>query len=300
MPWPPPPHLLALRSCLLAALLLLGLAADPAAAEPARPTLRRIVSINPSLTSILVALGARDTLVGVDDYSARQSPEVADLPRVGGLFSPSLEAVVALRPDAVVLVPSAEQRDFRDRVEALGIRVHVFQNIHFDEVLENIRRLGELVGREPAARERVAAIERTRAAVARAAAGRPAPRVLLVLQRDPIYVAGRGSFIDEMIETLGARNLGAEFDDPYPRVASEWVVAQGPDVLIDLSPDRGGALAYWSRWPSIPAVANGRMLELDAEQISMPGPYLDRSLEVLAGGLYGEDFANELRRGGGR
>ena len=83
-------------------------------------------------------------------------------------------------------------------------------------------------------------------------------------------------------------------------MASEWVVAQGPDVLIDLSPDRGGALAYWSRWPSIPAVANGRMLELDAEQISMPGPYLDRSLEVLAGGLYGEDFANELRRGGGR
>ncbi len=80
----------------------------PASSAPAK----RVVSLNPSLTSILVALGAADALVGVDDFSARQEPGVAGLPRVGGLYDPNLEAVVTLRPDLVVLVHSVQQRDF--------------------------------------------------------------------------------------------------------------------------------------------------------------------------------------------
>ena len=105
------------------------------------PSSLRLVSLNPSLTAILVALAADDVLVGVDAYSARQQGAVADLPQVGGLFNPSLEAVVALEPDRVVLVPSVEQKDFRRRLEALGIPVSSFKNQHFAEVLENIARL---------------------------------------------------------------------------------------------------------------------------------------------------------------
>jgi len=254
----------------------------------------RIVSINPSLTSILISLGALDALVGVDDYSAESQKAVAHLPKVGGLFNPSLEAVVALRPGLVVLVPSAEQRDFRRRLEELGIRVAVFDNVHFDEVIENIERLGSLTGHEPEAAERVAAIRRMRRVVAQLAAGRSRPKVLVVLQRDPVFVAGRGSFIEQMIDTLGADNLAAEFADPYPRVAVEWVVARAPDVMIDLSPDVEDPALYWGRWPSLPAVAGGRVLRVDAALVSMPGPYLDRSLEVLGGSLYGEAFVAQI------
>jgi hypothetical protein len=89
-----------------------------AGAEPVAA--RRVVSLNPSLTAMVIALGGREQLVGVDDYSAR-TPAAAGLPTVGGLYNPSLEAVVALAPDLVVLVPSAEQRAFRERLEALGI-----------------------------------------------------------------------------------------------------------------------------------------------------------------------------------
>jgi len=270
-------------------LVLVPLGSGPAAAEGEGP---RIVSLNPSLTDILVALGARDALVGVDDYSARHLPEVADLPRVGGLFSPSLEAVVGLAPDVVVLVPSAEQRDFRERLVGLGIEVEVFANIRFDQVLENIARLGAMVDREDAARERIDAIERTRAA-ARAAGERleRAPRALLVLQRDPVFVVGRGSFLDEMVELLGADNPAHAFDDPYPRVAVEWVVAEQPDVIVDLAPDGGGAERYWSRWSSLPAVAEGRVVAIDAALVSMPGPWLDRAILELARALHGEAVA---------
>lgn len=283
---------------LAALVVLLAAWVARAAASPDTPAPLRVVSLNPSLTEILLTIGAKDVLVGVDDYSANHTPEVADLPRVGGLFSPSLEAVVALAPDVVVLVPSAEQRDFRERLEALDVRVEVFDNIQFDQVLENIERLGVMVGRSEAARDRIEAIraaERRARAVRRSsnAEARP-PRVLLVVQRDPVYVVGRGGFIDEMLDVLAADNLARVFDEPYPRVAVEWVVAQAPDVLIDLSPEAGPDDAFWSRWPSIPAVKNQRVVAIDAALISMPGARLDRALEALARGLYGDEAARAV------
>jgi iron complex transport system substrate-binding protein len=255
---------------------------------------QRIVSINPSLTAILLALGVGDRLVGVDDFSARQVQEVADLPRVGGLFNPNLEAVVALEPDAVVLVPSVEQRDFRSRLEALHIRVLTFENIHFDQVLENIARLGELVGRRVEAARRIEMIQRTRSAVASVTAERRRVRMVMVIQRDPVFIVGGGSFIDEMLSAAGADNLGSVFDVPYPRVAIEWLLAEAPDVLLDLTPEAEDPLAYWSRWPAIPAVVSRRVLRLDPERVTLPGPHLDRSLEDLAVAIHGAEIAVQI------
>ena len=278
--------------CIAVCLLLTSGAAwprlDASAASPSEaPPARRIVSLNPSLTAIILALGARDSLVGVDDFSARQQANAKGIPAVGGLFNPSLESVVALRPDLVVLVPSVEQRDFRRRLEALGVRVSVFANIHFDEVLENIDRLGALVGREAQARARLHAVAEARKAIEHATAGRHRPRTVLILQRDPIFIVGSGSFIDEMLRSAGGNNLGSQFDEAYPRVAAEWLVAAAPEVLIDFSPEALSGVAYWNRWPSLPAVQNGRVLAIEPERVTLPGPYLDRALELLAGALHG-------------
>jgi len=256
----------------------------------------RIVSLNPSLTSIVVALGAGHRLVGVDDYSARQIEAVEDLPRVGGLFNPSLESVVALRPDLVVLVPSAEQRGFQSRLRDLGIRVESFQNIRFDEVLENIVRMGRLTGKEGEARERVEAIERVSRAGRALTRGKKRQSVLVVLQRDPLYVVGRGSFLEEILAGLGLENAAGAFDEAYPRVGREWVVERAPEILIDLGPESDDPGEFWSRWPSIPAVKEGRVSGLDAGLISMPGPYLDRATESLMGAVYGPELAAQLER----
>lgn len=287
----------ALVWALAAGLLVSGLACgarDRAPAEVPGAPASRLVSINPSLTAILLALGAGDRLVGVDEFSAAQQPAVADLPRVGGLFNPSLEAVVALEPDAVLVVPSVEQRDFVARLRGLGVRVEIFDNIRFEQVLENIERLGRLVGREAEATARIRTIRRTRRAAESITAGRPRPRTLVVLQRDPVFVVGRGSFIDELLEAAGADNLGRRFETAYPQVALEWLLDAAPEVLIDMTEGPSDPISYWSRWPAIPAVAAGRVLHLDPKTVTLPGPYLDRSIETLIVALHGEAARADL------
>jgi iron complex transport system substrate-binding protein len=250
--------------------------------------------MNPSLTAILVALGARDALVGVDDFSAREQPEVADLPTVGGLYNPSLEAVVALAPDLVVLVPSAEQRDFRARLTVLEIPVLEFNPVRFDEVLAAIEKLGSRVGRFEAAAARVRAIRRVRRGVEAAVREIPAVRTLLVLQRDPPFVVGRGSFVDEMIEAAGAQNVGAEFGEPYPRVTREWIIDAAPSVILDSSDDPSDAQQYWSQWPSLPAVRHARVITLSRGVATLPGPYLDRALLAITAAIHGPQVVRHL------
>ncbi len=251
-----------------------------AGATPAAPA-RRLVSLNPSLTAILVALGAGDRLVGIDDYSARLQPGLAALPRVGGLYNPSLEAVVGLEPDLVVLVPSAEQRSFRAQLATLGIPELALDPQGFEEVLETILTLGAAVGRTAAARERVERIRTVRERVEKATRGLPRVPTVLVLQRDPLFLIGRGGFVDDMLRSVGARNLGAQLAGPYPRVAREWLLRQAPELLIDSARDPEPAARYWARWPSLPAVAHGRVVALAEGAVTLPGPDLDRALLTL-------------------
>jgi iron complex transport system substrate-binding protein len=254
------------------------------AAEPAVP---RIVSLSPSLTAMLVSLGARSTLVGVDEYSARQQPEVAGLPTVGGLFTPSLEAVVALEPDVVVLVPSAQQRDLCGRLRGLGIEVLELANIDLEQLLASIETLGRLVQRSEAAAERVSAIRHAWKQAERAAAQHPPVRAVLVLQREPLYLVGRGSYLHAMLSAAGADNPAAVFADPYPRVALEWLIAAAPEVILDASQDPTDAAGYWARWPSLPAVAAGRVVAVPASEVTLPGPEPDRALRILSEALHG-------------
>jgi iron complex transport system substrate-binding protein len=272
-----------IRLGLLAVALLAGATAG---AEPTASATPRVVSMNPSLTRMLIALGAAATLVGVDEFSARTEVSVDHLPRVGGLFNPSLEAVVALQPDLVVVVPSVAQRDFRNRLRELGIDVLELSNITLDEVLDSIRKLGARVDRVEAARIRVEEIRRTWSDIARRAAEKPSRSVVLVLQRDPLYVAGAGSFLDEMLRAAGVRNAAAHFPDPYPRVGIEWLIAAGPEIIVDSARDPVPAAEHWSRWPSIPAVAASRVFAVPAGNVTLPGPYLDRSLQTLFDAIY--------------
>lgn len=260
----------------------------PAASGPASAPLR-IVSLNPSLTAILLALGAGSTLVGVDQYSARQQPDVRDLPTVGGLFNPSLESIVALSPDLVVLVPSAQQRDLRGRLESLGIEVRALPNIEFAELLASIESLGRLTGREPEAAARLAAIRREWQRVEQVGAAWPPVRAVLVIQRDPLFVVGGGSFLDAMLRAAGADNPASHFAEPYPRVALEWLLEAAPEVILDASQDPMAASRYWARWPSLPAVANDRVIALRAQEVTLPGPYVERGLRILAEALHGPD-----------
>ncbi len=276
-------------------LLVMVAAATPAVSAALEPV-RRVVSMNPSLTEMIVALGAAEALVGVDEYSARRVPSVADRPRVGGLYSPSLEAVVALRPDLVVLVPSVQQAAFHQQLEALGVRVLVLGQspVSFQRVFDALDELGRRLGRTRQARERIDAIRRTRDAVVAATSPLARVRTVVVITREPLYVAGAASFLDEMLQAAGAENLGARFGEPWPRASLEWLVEVAPDVIVDSAPGDESAETFWARWPSIPAVRAGRVVSVPAGDVTLPGPDLDRALLRLARALHGDALPLEL------
>lgn len=276
-------------------LLMSGGVANPSHGQsertPAVAAPLRLISLNPSLTAIVLRLGAGDSLVGVDDYSARVLPEVADRPKVGGLFDPSLESVVALRPDRVLIVAGVDQQSHAERLEQLGLEVLIYQNERLDEVLENIERIGRLLARDRAAAARIRAIREMRVAVAVAARGRERPSTLVVVTRTPLFVVGAETFLDEMLEAVGARNLGRRLARGYPRGSIEWLIGVRPELLLDMTPGVESASAFWARWPSLPAVAKNRVIDVDASRIGLPGPDLDQALRALAVAVHGDEIS---------
>jgi iron complex transport system substrate-binding protein len=278
-------------------MLLCLLVSTPGAGQPAptlasadasaRASMPRLISLNPSLTAIAFRLGAGEAIIGVDDYSARVVPEAADRPRVGGLFDPSLEAVVALQPDRVLIVAGVDQQTHAERLERLGLEVDIYQNERLDQVLENIERLGRLLDREREAAARIEEILETRRAVAMATRGRVRPKTVAIVDRSPLYLVGAETFLDELLAAVGAENLGRGLAAGYPRGSIEWLIAARPELLIDMTPGSEEAAAFWSRWPSLPAVAAGRAITVEASRVSMPGPDLDLALRELARVVHG-------------
>lgn len=286
----------------IAALFALGLLAggEPCRAAPSTPapaaaaSFPRLISLNPSLTAIIVRLGAAEALVGVDDYSARVVPEAAGLPRVGGLFDPSLESVVALAPDRVLVVAGVDQEGHAERIARVGVSVDVFQNERLGEVLGNIERLGRLLGREHAAEQRIHEIRVMQRAVSVATAGRQRPTTIAVVDRSPLYLVGEGTFLDEMLEAVGATNLVRRLAPGYPRGSIEWLIAARPELILDMTPGASEARAFWGRWPSLPAVSNDRVVTVDASRVSLPGPDLDAAIRELAIVVHGAEIAGPI------
>lgn len=260
----------------LLAALALACGADPA--PP--PDELRVISLSPALTRILLALDAGDELVGVDRYSQRL-PGVDRKPSLGGLFAPDLERAVELRPSLVLAVESAQQSLFFEQLRARGIRVETFVGHSLAEVLESYRRIGALVGREQAGRRLASDVEMQLEGLAPTTRG-PAPRVAVIIERDPLYVAGGGSFVDELIRAVGARNAFADLDAAYPRVSLEALAARAPEVLLDTTYDAAhrsaaqDARAYWQRFPwatRVEVVPQG--------VLTLPGPDLPEAARLL-------------------
>jgi ABC-type Fe3+-hydroxamate transport system substrate-binding protein len=281
-----------MRSPALAACMLVLLACvrqdEPAPLERPDASIR-VISLAPAITRIVLALGARDVLVGADEVSLRQ-PGLETLASIGGLFGPDLERSVELAPTLVLAVRSAAQRDYVDRLRAEGVRVEELDSHRFDEVLESFRAIGALVGRAEEA-ERLA--ERVRLeveAVARAAERLPRRTVALVVEREPLYVAGGGSFTQALIEAAGGSNVFGDEPAPYLRVSLEAIAGRAPEVVIDATaPSIAGAAAedaaraYWQRFAWRP-----RVEALVAEAATLPGPDLAEGARALLARIHPE------------
>jgi iron complex transport system substrate-binding protein len=257
---------------------------------PAPP--RRIVSLVPSVTETMFAIGAERALVGVTDF-CNYPPAATRKPRVGGMLAPSLETIVTLKPDLVVATTAGNREETFAELARLGIPVYVVNPTRLADVVDLITRLGALTAHEPEAARLVASLGARVDAVARRVAGRPRPRVLYVLWPDPLIVPARGALVSELLVLAGADSVTAAGGEGYPRYSLEAAVAGSPEVIILASHSTGQgpiALDKWERFTALPAVKAGRVHTASGDLLHRYGPRVVDGLEQLARLIHPEAF----------
>ena len=255
---------------------------------------RRIVSLVPSVTEVLYAIGAQDSLAGVTDF-CDYPPEAKRKPRVGGMLSPNLETLVTLKPDLVVATRSGNTEETFDQLKRLGMPVYLVDPMTVSDVLRLVSDLGELTGHRERAADVNKDLERRISAVRDRVAGRPLPRVLYVLWPDPLIVPGKGALVSELIALAGGASVTADQGRGYPRMSLEAAVGRAPEVIILArhgSTVGPSAREQWQRLESMPAVNNGRLYTADGDLMHRYGPRVVVGLELLARLIHPEAFGH--------
>lgn len=276
---------------LLAALAILAGPTGCSSVEPgtrADEAPRRIVSLAPALTEILFSLGLGPRVVGVTSY-CDWPPEARALPKVGGYTNPSVEAVIALEPDLALVSPGPGNREAALAIRRAGVRVEVVPAETLEETYRAIEIVADICGEPQRGRALVRSLRERIAVVAARARSSPPVRVLFCVELDPIVAAGRGTLPGELLELAGGENVVRE--GRYPRLGIEGVIALAPEVILQAPMDEGGgpgrAAEFWRRWPSVPAVATGRIHVVDPDLVLRPGPRVADGVEALAELLHG-------------
>ena len=253
---------------------------------------QRIVSLVPSATEMIYALGGEDRLVGRTDFCDYPAATRAKT-SVGGMINPSLETIVTLKPDLVIATIAGNREETFTQLARLGIPVYQVGADRIADVKEVARRLGTLTGREAAATPLIDTIDRRVAAVRDAVRAYGRPRVLYVLWPDPLIVPGRSVLVTELIEIAGGESITARDADEYPRYSLEAAVAKGPEVIVLANHGaKSGPIAMdrWKRLTSLPAIKTGRIHSVDGNLMHRYGPRVLDGLDQLARAIHPEAF----------
>ncbi len=268
---------------------------DAVVAAPDAPRPERIVSLAPNLTEILYALGLGESVVAVTSDSD-YPPQAAGKPSVGSFWLPDIEAVIAGRPDLILTLDIPQQTDLAGRLSRMGYRCLAVSIWTVDEFFRAVETIGQATERQSQAQSLVSGIRGDIRRLTESLAGRDRPRVLWVVQRDPLRVAGRNTFINEMIELAGGQNAIGPTLHRYPPIGAEQVIGANVEVIVepamtggDLAEQHRQTLAYWSRLPHVPAVANGRVYVIDPDTVSRLSPRLYQGIESIAACLWPDD-----------
>jgi len=277
---------------LLALALVLALVLGCTKAKPAARTgpAQRIVSLSPSTTEAVYAVGAGATMVGRSRY-CNFPPEVSSLPQVGGYVDPSFEAILALQPDLVIGARGPAGSALTERLESRGIATYFPPTESFDAIDAMLLGIGERTGRAEPGRATVDAVRKRIATIERAVAPLPRTRVLVVFGVDPLSVAGPSSFPDEMIRRAGGTNVISE-GEAYPKIGVERVLALDPEVIVNAAMMEERASERLRKdapgWSRVRAVQADRVTTITDEAVLRPGPRIGDGLALLAKALHPE------------
>ncbi|HEX2168200.1 MAG TPA: helical backbone metal receptor, partial [Longimicrobiales bacterium] len=245
---------------------------------------RRVISMIPAQTEIVMIVAGADALVARTRWD--EDPRLAHLPSIGNALTPSIEWLVAQRPDLVIAWPDAQSRDVVQRLSDVGIPVYASSVESVAQIRSMIERLGVLLGERARADSLVLAIDDSLAAVRADVAHLPSPRVLYLLSSDPPMVAGPGTFIDDLITIAGGENVFADVRHLWPQVSLEELVRRQPDVIIRPSDQRLDdpltGLADRPGWRELRAVQQHRVHVVDPDLYNRAGVTVGAAARGLA------------------
>ncbi|MGH9774125.1 MAG: ABC transporter substrate-binding protein [Candidatus Acidiferrales bacterium] len=259
-------------------------------------TIRRVVSLAPNLTEIMFALGAEDRLVGVTSYSDFP-PEAQKIKGVGLPLGPSLEAIVALKPDLVIATPTANRIDTVHALEKLGIPVYGTDPHTVEDTIHSIVHVAEVLGVESKGQHLAGQLQARLDALHARLANEPPRRVLFVVWEEPLISIGQHTFITDALRWAGAESVVNAKQD-WPVLSLEEVVRLKPDALVfaashgESSAEEIAGLRERLQWREIPAVREGRAAAV-SDAIERPAPRLVDAIEELAHQLHPAAFADE-------
>jgi iron complex transport system substrate-binding protein len=243
---------------------------------------RRIVSLVPNITDDVYSLGAGDDVVGISDFTEYPA-EARSKPVVGTITDPSIEAIVALRPDLILGTPYANNQNALDALQRLGIPVFLIDPHGVEGILRSLTALGSALNRQAEAAALVSRLNQRIDAVRARVQGKPVVRVFMPVSYDPVFTIGRGSYITELVSLAGGRSITDDLKQEWPEISLEAVIARAPEALLML---RGGSTTLASLekrpgWKLLPAVRNRRVYYVD-KRIDFPSPVAIDALEELA------------------
>lgn len=237
----------------------------------------RVISLAPSYDETLIELGLKDKIVGVTT-SSDYLEELKTVERVGVYMKPNIEKIVSLKPDLVLATSFIGEKAAVEKLTVLGIRVLVFEMQKTEDIFAGIKQLGDIFKvqkRSEALLGRMnAVISQTRDKTQKLSC----PRVYVETGYAPLFTCGRGSFIHDLIEMAGGKNIAGEINQPFPRISSEFVLSKDPEVIIlpYMGRDFGKeALKKRNGWGNVSAIKTGRIYDdIDSHVITIPSPRL--------------------------
>ena len=251
----------------------------------------RVVSLAPNLTEIVFAVGAGNRLVGRTSY-CDYPPEAKAIAEIGDTLHPSLERIIALKPQVVLVSTASQLEVFTQQLNGQNIAVFVTDPHDLKGVFRSIEQIGEIVGEKDKANQLVQKLLERTHTVEQAVSGKPPVKVFYQVSGEPLYTAGHDSFVTDLMRRAGATSVTADVPGAWPKYSNESALAARPEAII--LPTGGSMGAANSNVAEAlrqsPAVLNGRVYKINDDHLTRPGPRLVDGLEEMARALHPDAF----------
>ncbi len=245
---------------------------------------KRIISLAPSITEILFALGLNEEIAAITNFC--DYPEaVFRKPRIGGFVNPDIEKIVSLKPDLIIGIRDGNRTDTVDRLNDFGFSVYLVDPKGFDGVMGTIKNIGEVVGREKESERLIKDMVYKRENMITLTRFLSKPKVFFQVGDVPLITVGKGTLADDLIRLAGGRSISENEGVSYPSYSVETILAKAPEIMIITSmeskKDHTNLLKRWQNWKSIPAVKMNAIYVVDSNLVDRPTPRITEGLEAL-------------------